>query len=233
MRIFDIIPTKRTMSTQSQHHGFKFENVIRKNVFKLDNQCNDTNIHDIPFDKNTLDHNENVSIKTTGSTTICCSDILRFYDYDFTKKITIICIQYKQDKNCKIIKHIYEINYNKECHAHLFGNLPKEVIKTYVDNVKSIPTKTKGAEAKKIFSYLEEKKKIKQAYNHHIQINPKVDSSQSRVQCSITNFEKTLEKFITYKSASDAPNLIRGNIIPLSMESSKRVRHNKKTKKTI
>ena len=65
MRIFNI-PTKRTMSTQSQRHGFKVENIIRKNVFKIDNQCNDTNIHNIPFDKNTLDPNENVSIKTFG-----------------------------------------------------------------------------------------------------------------------------------------------------------------------
>jgi len=221
-----------TMPNQSQSHGFKFENDVRMIVFKNDYQCNNTNKHDIPCDKNKLDPNENVSIKSTGSGTICCSSLLQFYDYDFTKKNTIICIQYKQDKNYKFIKHIWEINYNEECHALLFGNLPREVIQTYVDNVKSIPTKTKGAEAKKIFNYLEENNKIKQAYNHRIQINPKVDGSQSRVQCSIPIFDKTLEKFIKYKSTSDAPNLLRGKIISLSMESGKRVRHKKDTKKS-
>ena len=34
---------------------------------------------------------------------------------------------------------------------------------------------------------------LQKNYNHNIQINPKVDSTQSRVQCSINNFPKLLE----------------------------------------
>jgi len=212
---------------QSQKHGFTFENEVRTKIFNLPKKSNDRNIHDIPFDKNKLNPNENISIKTTSSSTICCSDILRFYNYDFSKKNTIICIKYKQVDKCKIIQHIYEIDYNKECHNHLFGNLPESVIKSYIEGIKSIPFNIKGVEAKQIFDYLVEKKKLKKQYNNVIQINPKVDSSQSRVQCSITNFEKTLKKYITYKSNSDCPNLIRGNMIELSINSCKRHRNKK------
>ena len=53
-------------------------------------------------------------------------------------------------------------------------------------------------------------------YTNKIQISPKVDSSQSRVQCRINNFEDTLKDFITYKSSPNKPNCIRGKeIIPL------------------
>jgi hypothetical protein len=211
-------------SNQSQKHGFLWENSVRTNVFKLSQHNNDTNIHDIPHYKNTLNPNENISIKTTNSNTICCADILRFYNYDFNKINTIIVIKYKQSNDYKNIQIIYQINYNKECHEYLFGNLPEHIIRQYVENIKSIPKSIKGNEAKKIFNYLEEKKKIKQNYNYNIQINPKVDSKQSRVQCSITNFEEKLKKFIISESTTDKPNLLRNNLIISSIKSSKRIR---------
>jgi len=215
------------MSSQSQKHGFSWENDIRSRVFDLPEEKNNTDKYDIHKNKNKYNKNENCSIKTTGSKTICCSDILRFYNYDFREKNTIIVVSYEQTNTHKIVKNIYEINYNADCHKLLFGDLPKEVIKDYVTKVKSIPTETKGKEAKKIFDYLTEKKNIKKEYAHIIQINPKVDSKQSRVQCSIPNFEKTLKDFIIYKSSSDTPNLLRGYEICSNFESSKRVRNNK------
>jgi len=97
---------------QSQKHGFIWENEIRKKIFKMNSEINNTDKYDIPCCKNILNSNENVSIKTTGSENIYCSDILRFYDYEFKKKIknTIIVIKYKQQDNKKIIEKIYEIN---------------------------------------------------------------------------------------------------------------------------
>ncbi len=213
---------------QSQNHGFKFEGMVREKVFDLPPNSNDTNIHDIPCRENKFNPNENVSIKTTGSKTICCGDILRFYNYDFTKLNTMIVIGYKQTDTHKIIQKIYEIDYNKECHKLLFGCITKEEIEKYVEGVKSIPSNVKGNEAKKIFDYLNEKKKLSK--NSLIQINPKVDSKQSRVQCSIPNFETTLQKFIKYMSSCEYPNLIRNKEIELSIESLRRKRNNKSTK---
>lgn len=212
---------------QSQKHGFVFENEIREKVFNLCHHSNDTNVHDIPCDQNTMNPNENISIKATGSNTIFCGDILRFFDYDFSKINTIICIRYSQMKDFKIIKNIYEINYNQDCHDMLYGNMPREIIENYVNGVKSIPRNVKGEEAKSIFNYLDEKKRIQSQYSCKIQINPKVDSSQSRVQCSITNFETTLEKFIIYKSDRLYPNRIRGKDICLSIPSGRRERKSK------
>ena len=146
---------------QSQKHGFTFENSTREQIFDLPNEKNNTDKHDIPKHKNKYNKNENCSIKTTGSETICCSDILRFYDYDFNENNTIIVIKYKQTETEKIVQSIYEIDYNIECHKLLFGNLPREVIEKYVENVKSIPKHIKGDEAKKIFNYIDEKKELK------------------------------------------------------------------------
>jgi hypothetical protein len=210
---------------QSQSHGFIVENSVRKNVFGLKDVKNDTNIHDIPKCKNKFNSKENCSIKTTGSSTICCGDLLRFYNYDFNDINTIIVIEAPQETDThKIVKKINEINYNKECHELLFGKLPKEVLERYVNGVKSIPKKTKGKEAKAIFDYLKEKKEICKKYKFAITINPKVDSSQSRVQCSINNFEKTLEKFITYTSPDDKPNMLRKKEIISSIKSPRRSR---------
>lgn len=76
--------------------------------------------------------------------------------------------------------------------------------------------------------YLNEKKKLSK--NSLIQINPKVDSKQSRVQCSIPNFETTLQNFIRYMSSCEYPNLIRNKEIALSIESLRRKRNNKSAK---
>jgi len=211
---------------QSQMHGFTFENSIRSKIFNLPKENNSVYIHDIHHSKNILNMNENVSIKTTGSNTICCGDILRFYDYDFLKTNTIIVIKYDQVSNEKIIKNIYEIDYNKECHKLLFGELTYNKIKDYDLYIKNIPKGKVSYNEKN--KYLKYKKELEKDNNCLIKINPKVDSKyQRRVQCSISNFEDNLYNFIKYKSPYETPNMIRGNMIELSIKSHKRVRNSK------
>ncbi len=212
---------------RSQEHGFLWENDVKTNGFDLPAEKNNTDTHDISKEKNKYNKNENVSNKSTGSETICCSDILRFFNYNFEEKNTIIVIHYDQTGTHKIVKNTYEIDYNAECHKHLFGDLPREVIEEYVANVKSIPKKTKGKDAKKIFDYLGVKEEINKNYTFNAQINPKVDSKQSRVQCSITNFKQTLKDFIIYDSMKETnqPNILRGIPISPSFISSRRARN--------
>ena len=211
-------------SSQSQKHGFIFENEIRQKVFKLPSQSNNRDIHDISHNENALNSNENISIKSTGTNTICCGDVLRFYDYDFNKINTIICIKYIQNKDQKNVERIYEVNYNRECHKLLFGDLQRHTIKSYVDGVKSIPSNVGGVDTKNIYNYIHIKNKINNEHSNTISINPKVDSKQSRVQCSIPKFETTLKDFITYKSTIDNPNRLRGVDISLSISSCTRNR---------
>ena len=51
------------MYSQSQAHGFQWENHIRQNCFNLSKENNNTDKHDIPCEKNKYDENENISIK--------------------------------------------------------------------------------------------------------------------------------------------------------------------------
>lgn len=212
---------------QSQRHGFIFENIIRSNVFNINQEANSTAVHDIPCHQNIFNSQENISIKTTQSNVICCGSILNFLNYDMSEKHTMLIVKYKQVGSNKKIVQIFEFDYSSKCRAMLLGNLPLQEIEKYVDNVRSIPTKLSGKEAKAKFDYLTEKNKLSKFHGLGFRINPKVSTSQSRVQCSINNFEKTLNEFITYKSPIDQPNMIRGKKIDLEIDSKCRVRKNK------
>jgi len=217
---------------QSQRHGFIYENHIRTLVFLLEEVSNDTNTHDIRCIQNRFDSTENISIKCSGGTRIECGDIQRFYSYDFSEKNTIIFIQYRQNTDItKIINRIYEIDYNQELHALLFGTITKEEINEYVQFIKSIPAGREAREQCKA-EYKKRKKKLQTIRNMKTCIHPKVDSgSQRRVQCSF-DISKIPEEFITYTSPKEVPNLLRGIKIPLTIESSIR-KFNPKIKNTI
>ena len=212
---------------QSQSHGFILaENPIRELVFNLPQESNNTDTHDIPSEKNKFDSNENISIKATGGLTIDCGDILRFFNYDMKNKNTIICVEYRQIVDKKVIKKIYEINYNEEMHKYLFGTITKEELTEYVNFVKSIESGKCKKEIRE--KYISEKKRLQKCHNMQINISPKVDGkSQRRVQCSIPNFNNSLKKHITYSSSDDRPNVIRDIEIPLSIISKTRTRHSK------
>lgn len=212
---------------QSQSHGFILaENPIRELVFGIPPESNNTDIHDIPSNKNNFDSNENISIKSTGNLTIDCGDILRFFNYDMEKKNTIICVKYEQIQDRKVIKKIYEINYNKEMHNYLFGTITKEELEEYVNFIKSIQHGECIRETR--IQYKSEKKRLQKNHNMKINISPKVDrKSQRRVQCSIPKFDNNLKNYITYISSNDKPNLIRDIEIPVSIISKPRTRNSR------
>ena len=53
--------------SNSQVISFNWENEIRKNIFCLEEEKNNTDKYDIPKEKNKLNKNENISLKSTGS----------------------------------------------------------------------------------------------------------------------------------------------------------------------
>jgi len=206
---------KKLSVNQSQKHGFDFENEIRVKVFDLPEEKNDTNKHDIPCEKNKFDKNETISIKITKSLDgVECGDIIRFFDYDFTKKNTIIVGKYKQiNQYTKKIYEIVEIDYNEKFHKFLFGTVTKEILEDYVKIVKAIPS---GKVTDK--TYLTEKKELQKKHDMNLIIHPKVDSKkQRRVQCSI---QKIPEEFIVYKG-----DLVRGVEINKNINSGVRKRN--------
>ena len=209
---------------QSQKHGFIFENDIRKNVFQLEEHPNNTDIHDINCEQNKFNNSENISIKSTSSSNIDCGDILRFFNYDFSKTNTIILVQYIQQGNLKVIKNIYEINYTKEMHKELFGSISRTELENYIKQIKSIaPGKCDKVIRK---DYIEKKKQLQSEYNMRINISPKVDSkSQRRVQCSIPKFTERIKKFIISHSTE---GIIRDKQLKNIIHSPKRNRNTSK-----
>ena len=87
--------------TQSQSHGLFWDSEIRDKVFGLGQCINDTKKYDIEAEENKFDPEENVSIKTSSNNNIDCSDIMRFFNGDFSKKYTIILIRYEQKSDTK------------------------------------------------------------------------------------------------------------------------------------
>ena len=200
---------------QVQGHGFYWENEVITLVFGREPRRNNTETHDLSHTENTLNPNEDVSIKTTGGSAICCSDIFRFLSYDHNMVNTIIVINYEQVGVFKIIKRIYEINYSAECRAALVGdNFDMEALRRYVEDVRNIPPNL--GNPREHFDYVANKP----IFSGCLTINPKVDhGTQRRVQCSIPNFLENLAPFITYVSPVDTPNLIRGVEISREIES--------------
>ena len=217
-----VLEDDNDIGKQSQKHGFTIENEIRDKVFNLKKESNDTKTHDIPKEINKFNDQENISIKSTKSNNIDCGDILRFFNYNFININTMMIINYEQIDDFKHIKTIYEVNYCKDLHKILFGNVTYQVLENYVNNVKKIPKKISGDNAKNIFEYLTEKQKIQKEYNMKINISPKVDSKQSRVQCSIPKFKELCKDYIIYQSNNC---IIREKEIFKSFKSSSRIRH--------
>ena len=209
----------------SQSAGFTFENLIRELVFDIPFDPNNTDKYDIPAEKNRFDSNENISIKSSGNGNIDCGDIIRFYNYNFDKTNTIIVVSYEQNDEFKIVKYIYEIDYNREMRDSLFGSVNEQEILEYVESIKKIPKGISGEEVRKSYDYLARKIEIQKTNHMKINISPKIDSKgQRRVQCSIPDFRKLIEKFVKYKSPHTHPSSIRERSIPMKIQRKRRVR---------
>jgi hypothetical protein len=216
--------------TQSQSHGLFWDSEIRDKVFGLGQCINDTKKYDIEAEENKFDNLENVSIKTSSNNNIDCSDILRFFSGDFSKKYTIILIRYEQKSDTKCIKEIIEIAYTSWLRDHLFGTINKEVLQQYVDFVKAIPSGPVAEEIKK--EYKLQKNVLQKDYNMYINISPKVDSkSQRRVQCSIPKVNELLAQFPEIIISRTSESIVRNVLISAQIKSEPRVR-NKKIKMT-
>ena len=183
--------------TQSQGHGFQWQNDILQKVFNIPIVKNDREKYDVPCINNKFDNEENISIKVSKTNTIDCGDIERFYTIE--KNTTIILLKYEQKGTKKILINIYEIEYNKELRDILFGTITKEDILQYVSLIKNI---VKGKVTS--FDYLRIKNELQKNHNMYINISPKVDSkNQRRVQCSIPRIDilfKKYPQFIKYNS---------------------------------
>jgi hypothetical protein len=213
--------------TQSQSHGLFWDSEIREKVFGLNACKNDTKKYDIECSENKFDLEENISIKCSSNNNIDCGDILRFYNGDFTNKYTIILLQYEQIGDKKKIKGFIEINYNLELRNYLFGSISEDLIRQYVENIKTIPHGEVSSDIKK--KYKDRKNYLQKQFNMKINISPKVDSkAQRRVQCSIPKINELLLLFPELVISRTSDSIIRGIKVTQIIKSPPRIRKQKK-----
>lgn len=182
-------------TSESQGHGKAWEIDIQEKVYGIENpkeKYKSNAKYDIPAEDNLL-HGKNVSIKASGNkTSINMGDILSFLN---SKNMDIVCIIFKQYDIKKeavetivfdfdVFKEKLEVDL-KKCGIEYgdwyndiknYNEYVKTLPKEYYENTKNIPRKQKEHLLKKIPLC----NNIK-----YFDVNPKIDSSQQRVQCTI------------------------------------------------
>tara|TARA_Y100000004_G_scaffold190076_1_gene246648 strand:+ start:646 stop:1257 length:612 start_codon:yes stop_codon:yes gene_type:complete len=185
-----------------QQHGNKFEDVVIRDRTKLSKKEYDKlkkNGYTSPFDLcNGLKVDYDASIKTTGSNTVCCSDLLRMMSHRKYYRLIVGC--YKQEGKSKKFHTQYEFFIAPEDYSKLWGKMDYQLVESFVDFVKAIPH---GPEAQK------DTKSVRDQFQEQVSceealfnINPKVDSKkQRRVQCSVP-LDKLLASGIQYEKTT-------------------------------
>lgn len=202
---------------ENQQHGFLWESEIKTKVFGLTGPDPYTAVHDVDRSRNTLNPNENVSIKTTGSDTLCMGDALRVFDYEDGVAHTCIAVRYTQGAEQKNLQNVYELDLNQR--ELLWGRVTKQDIEELDALVRTMPA---GQRVADIDRAITQKKKELNAKSGVIRFNPKIDSkTQRRLQCSIPKFHRYTS---LVKSATTQPS-VRGTTIAASVPTGRRVRN--------
>jgi hypothetical protein len=201
---------------ENQQHGFVWEKDIRTNVFLLDGNLPYTATHDIPKEQNRFDPTENISIKTTGRTTIDLGDALRVFRYTPEDRHTMVVIHYQQQEDRKVLRNLYEVDLNQR--DVLWGTVTEEDIQQLNDLIRNVPAGQRTTDT------IKAKKKELNAKSGVIQFNPKIDSkTQRRLQCSIPKFQACQSILRT----STTEPILRGIAIAAYVVSGRRVRNHR------
>lgn len=134
------------------------------------------------------------SIKSTGSNSICCGDVILRMK---SKEYKLIVGVYEQIDKIKRFHTEYIFHITNDDYVKLWGNMSIETVGSFVDFVKSIPQGSSGQkDTLDQRNILQEQVQCKESL---FIINPKVDSKkQRRVQCSL-KLDKLLVSGIKYE----------------------------------
>lgn len=215
--------------TESQSHGFFWERVIRRDVFKTTSKNAYTCVNDIDKSENPFDKNENISIKTMGKDTLCLGSASRIMRYPTDQKHTAIVLVYKQIDSNKQLVRILELSLDEK--KALFGDVTLQDIEELENMLRLLPKNGKiSPELRKASE--EKKKEMNSKTNNGVQLNIKIDSkTQRRLQCSITKLNAFLSRNPTLVIYDSSEPVVRGVRIPDRLSSTRRVRRKAGTKK--
>lgn len=210
---------------ESQSHGFEWEKDILKNVYKVTEEelstISYTNKHDLPENYNKL-YNINLSVKTTGSKTVYMGSAVRVFN-GLEDRCHLVVITYKQIGNIKKVKNIVEMNIT-DGRKLLFGELSLQELLTLDKIIKKVPRKRKPSETEKKKIY-QIKMQFQKKLSRYIVLNPKIDNSQSRLQCSFRDFPRFVSENKNRIVAMSETNEFRGGFIKNKIKSNRRTRN--------
>ncbi len=208
--------------TESQSHGFFWENHIKTKIFGITEKSSYTCIHDISKEQNPFDDSENISIKTMGGDTLFLGSALRIFEYSPDEKHTCMVIVYRQREDKKTVSRVVEFSLDRK--DVLFGTVTVEDILELEQMIRELPKS--GRISKSAREESEAKKKDINKRSDAIQFNIKIDSqTQRRLQCSIPKFDAFLTKnadtILLYDSSEP---IVREMPIPHVLTSTRRKR---------
>lgn len=189
-----------------QRHGFKAEGDFREHCGLPRAAHSSTRAHDIHAAEwarhgadwrrvfPNCDAPPHVSVKTTGSTRVCCGCPRRMHAYmrDATPHY-IVVFPWHQDGPEKVVRTAYAIRSDTGFVRALFNDCPEAELDRLREFVKAIPKHTRPPDK----AHTRMAKDIKARYAMPLTLNPKVDSKkQRRLQCSFNMRDNALHAFV-------------------------------------
>lgn len=209
-------------TVEVQRHGFHWEKqIVAAITGKKSFSFGYTSKYDLPADQNP--EGVNVSVKTTGSNTVFLADAVRFYE-SLSEETNMVVIQYKQDHGVKKLTKITELKLRGTQNL-LFGQVTKEELVQLSDLIKKVPQKRKPTMAERQLIY--ELRDSLQQRCGRVHLDVKCNSTQSRLQCSLSGFDKFLSENKDIVVSSDTSPQFRDVTINDTILSGKRVMKSK------
>ena len=184
---------------ECQRHGFDWENEIKRKVFGISKEEEEeyklsyTAKWDSPKELNRVDEGVNISIKTSGSDTVCMGDAIRIFTQEPSDINTCIVIFYKQRGNEKIIARIVEWFLNDI--PLLFGTVTLKELQELQQAIIQFPKNQRLEDHPEYKKKLTDMANVLNAKSGALKFNRKIDSKkQRRLQCSVSGFDAFITK---------------------------------------
>ena len=228
-----------------QAHGKLWEKELAISVYKLTEAelrgINYTATHDIPGELNKLNPGINISVKTSCSENIVgMGDVLRVYDtVSSGHPIHATVLFYNQDcdTKTKTVTRIVEVDLTGST-RELFGTITRADLSSLNALIHAVPKELRGRviiEGKKVSApsvqrtaYLEKQIELL-GKTGAIYLNPKLDETNCRLQCSFNRFKKFLTDYPERIIGNSTTGEFRGGHITRVIHSGPRAFTKKKT----
>jgi hypothetical protein len=214
--------SKDTMA-EVQKHGFKWERDLLTNVYKATpeelKRIRYNSKFDLPAEFNHLSK-DNISVKTTGTpNTICMGDALRVFDeISSGESFHLVVVTYKQEGENKILESVVELNLTGAKEA-LFGPMTRSQLDMLDTVIKAVPANRSPTAEEKVAIKDAQQVALTAMGSSALYLNPKCNSTQSRLQCSFNKFTKFVSEHPELVVARSDGGIFRGSPVLAQIQS--------------